>query len=373
MRDGTLHTKPLRLRLAKLPPRPNLLEIMKRLLIAAPVLFCFVLCAPARAQDFTATVKSILAATPEDALSVQGADKNWFFLRKELEHLSQGDLATADMTKANKEGTDPVPVMAKYAEELKALGVELLVVPVPAKASIYPEKLSDKVDTKSAPSMAALLAKLKGVGVDVLDLETVFKEERAKNPAKQLYCATDSHWSPYAAQLVAKIVADRYKARKEVSEASLADLIALPEETLEFHGDLLDDAQKGSVSKDQLPMQRAGLAVPPDGKNVTTVESDPQSPVIVFGDSHLQVFRKGGNMLAMQGGFIDHLQTLLPTSVEEITMQAGGADGPRVEIARATAKNPAFWSKKKIAIWLFTTREFTQGKWRVIPTVVKKS
>jgi alginate O-acetyltransferase complex protein AlgJ len=324
------------------------------------------------AQDFTGTVKSILASAPADALSVQGADKNWFFLRKELEHLSVGDLAAADMPKANKEGTDPVPVMAKYAEELKALGVELLVVPVPPKASIYPEKLSDKLDAKSAPSMSAFYAKLKAAGVDVLDLETVFKEERAKNPDKQLYCATDSHWSPHAAQLVARIVADRYKSRKEVSEASLADLITLPEETLEFHGDLLSDAQKATVPKEKLPMQRAGLAVPPDGKNVTTVESDPQSPVLVFGDSHLQVFRKGGNMLAMQAGFIDHLQVLLPTSVEEITMQAGGADGPRVEIARGTVKNPAFWTNKKIAIWVFTAREFTQGKWRIIPAMVKK-
>ena len=325
------------------------------------------------AQDFTSTVKSILAAAPADALSVQGSDKNWFFLRKELEHLSVGDLATADLAKANKEGTDPVPVIAKYAEELKALGVELLLVPVPPKASIYPEKLSDTVDAKSVPSLSAFYAKLKAAGAEILDLETVFKEERTKNPDKQLYCATDSHWSPYAAQLVAKIVADKYKANPAVTEYALADLIALPEEILEFHGDLLTDAQKGSVAKEKLPMQRAGLAVPPDGKNVTTVESDPQSPVLVFGDSHLQVFRKGGNMLAMQGGFVDHLQTLLPAAVEEITMQAGGADGPRVEIARATAKNPDFWAKKKVAIWLFTAREFTQGKWRILPAkVVKK-
>lgn len=342
---------------------------MHRLLIPALALASI---AAASAQDFTDTVKSILSSTLPADLSVQGADKNWFFLRKELEHLSNGDLATADMAKVNKEGTDPVPVIAKYAGELKALGVELLLVPVPPKASIYPEKLSDKIDAKTMPSMSAFFAKLKAAGVEVLDLETIFKDERAKSPDKQLYCATDSHWSPYAAQLVAKLAAERYKSRREVSENSLADLIALPEETLEFHGDLLSDAQRATVAKEKLPMQRAGLAVPPDGKNVSTVESDPLSPVLVLGDSHLQVFRKGGNMLAMQSGFIDHLQTLLPTAVEEITMQAGGADGPRVEIARASVKNPEFWSKKKIAIWVFTAREFTQGKWRVIPAKVKK-
>jgi alginate O-acetyltransferase complex protein AlgJ len=318
-------------------------------------------------------LKSILEAAPPDALSVQGVDKNWYFLRKELVHLSHGDLAAADLAKANREGTDPLPVMAQYAADVKALGAELLVVAVPPKASIYPDKLSDKLAANAIPSMTAFLAKLKAAGVEVLGLEAAFKKERELNPDRQIYCATDSHWSPWGAELAARLVAERFKSNPAVMQHAMRDLIELPAETLEFHGDLLEDAQKASVPKEKLPMRRAGLAVPPDGKNVATVESDPQSPVVVFGDSHLQVFRKGGNMLAMQGGFIDHLQTLLPLAVEEFSMQAGGADGPRGEIARATVKNPQFWEKKKIAIWVFTAREFTEGKWRMLPAkVVKK-
>ena len=73
------------------------------------------------------------------------------------------------------------------------------------------------------------------------------------------------------------------------------------------------------------------------------------------------------------GGLIDRLQVDMLAAVEEVTMQAGGADGPRVEIARATVKTPDYWAKKKIVVWLFTAREFTQGKWRMIPAkVVKK-
>ena len=63
------------------------------------------------AQDFAGAVKSALSASQPTDLSVQGADKNWFFLRKELEHLSNGDLAAADMAKVNKEGTDPLPAI----------------------------------------------------------------------------------------------------------------------------------------------------------------------------------------------------------------------------------------------------------------------
>jgi len=339
-----------------------------------PVLLSAVVAsATATAKDFTTTVKGLAASTPPTQLAVPGAESGWFFLRKELEHLAQGDLAKADMKTANKEGTDPLPVIAKYSEELKALGVELLLIPIPPKASIYPAKLDAKVDAGTVPSLTGFYAKLEAAGVEVLDLETLFKDELKKNSAKQLYCATDSHWSPYACELVAKVVADRYKAVKEITEYALADLIALPEETLEFHGDLLTDAEKASLPKEKLPIVRTGEAVAPDGKQVTTVESDPKSAMLVMGDSHLQVFRKGGNMLATQGGFVDHLQTLLPAAVEEVSMQAGGADGPRVEIARTTAKNPDYWKTKKVVVWVFTAREFTQGKWRVIPAkVVKK-
>jgi alginate O-acetyltransferase complex protein AlgJ len=339
--------------------------------VTAMLFSCGILSSPLAAQDFAETVKAILARTEAaKPLSIQGSDKNWFFLRKELVHLAQGDLAAAGL--AGTESGDPLPVIAKYNDELKALGVELLLVPVPCKAAIYPDKLDATLDPKTVPAMGAFLAKLKAAGVETLDLESVFKAQRAKAPEKQLYCATDSHWSPAACEIVAKLVADKFKSRKEISGNSLADLIALPAETIEFHGDLLDEAQKASVPKEKLPLARAGEAVPPDGKAVRTIESDPNSAMLVIGDSHLQVFRRGGSMIATQGGFIDHLAVSLPAAVEEITMQAGGADGPRVEIARATSKNPGYWTKKKIVVWLFTAREFTQGRWRVIPAQVKK-
>lgn len=323
------------------------------------------------AQDFAEAVKSALADSQPTDLAVQGSDKNWFFLRKELEHLQQGDLATVDFTKANKEGTDPLPVITQYHEDLKALGIELLLVPVPAKAAIYPEKFHDKVDVKTVTNMAGFYAKLKSAGVNVLDLETLFKEERAKNPDKQLYCATDSHWSPYACQLAAKLVSDRCQAPPLSIAKAVTDLIRLKEEPLEFHGDLLSDAQKAALPKETLPYVRAGISNK-EGTQVLTANSEPASPVVVIGDSHLQVFRKGGNMLSTLGGFIDHLQVNLALPVEEISMQAGGADGPRVEIARTTSKNPDFWKSKKVVIWVFTVREFTQGKWRVIPAKVMK-
>lgn len=319
-------------------------------------------------QDFSVVVKDVLANSQATTLAVPGADPNWLFLRRELEHLDIGDLSTVNLAVVNKEKTDPLPVIAKYAADLKALGVDLLLVPVPPKAAVYPQKLNAGVDVATVPSLVPFYGKLQAAGVEVLDLETLFKAQLAENPDKQLYCATDSHWSPYAAQLVADVVAKKYQALTMPNPS----FGVLPEEKLEFLGDLVASGAAAGMAKEVLPMQRAGKVDPAKPGQVETVDSDPRGPIVVIGDSHLQVFRRGGNMLATQAGFIDHLQEKLKLSVEEFSMQAGGADGPRRNLARATAANPEFWANKKVVIWVFTAREFTQGRWKELPVQVKK-
>lgn len=325
------------------------------------------------AADFAGALGAVMEkAVAEKKFAAPGADPSWFFLVNELKHLKLGDIASTDLSSTNVEGTDPLPAIVKYNEELKALGVELLVVPVPPKAAIYPEKLCAGADAASAPSLAGFQKKLADAGVQVLDLEAEFKKVRAATPDLQLYCATDSHWSPHGARIAAEIVAARYKSRPELVEHQLRDLVKLKESALEFHGDLLTEAEKASLPKEKLPVVRAGIAANSDGTDVSSVESADYSPVLVMGDSHCQVFRRGGVMHATCAGFIDHLVSGLSVPVHEVSTQASGGEGPRLEIARATIKNPEFWSKKKIAIWLFTARELTQGRWKVLPAKVER-
>lgn len=330
---------------------------------------CFISLTEAR--DFTAAVKAGLdTAAAGQQFAIAGTDPNWRFLVNELKHLQHGDIGAVDLSKVNAEGTDPIPAIAKYNDELKALGVELLLVPVPPKAAIYPEKFASEVDAASVPSLAGFFKKLADQGLQVLDLEAEFKKAKAAAPDKPLYCATDSHWSPYGAQLAAGLVAAKYKDRKELIEHQLRDLLKLPEQPLEFHGDLLSDADRAALPKEKLPAVRAGVAANPNGTDVNTVESADYSPVLVMGDSHCQVFRRGGTMHTTCSGFIDHLVVDLSVPVEEVSTQASGGEGPRIEIARRTVKEPDFWKKKKIAIWLFSAREFTQGRWKAIPAMV---
>lgn len=313
------------------------------------------------AADFGAAIAQALATTSQGQSACPGAVAPWHFVNKELIHLSKGDLAqAANLSELNVEGTDPLPVIQEYASALKALGVDLILVPVPTKASIYPEKLAADLTIANALSQKAFLDKIASTGIQVADLETLFRQHRAAHPDETLYCATDSHWSPRGAELAAQAVAKHLSTLPAISSAAKTTFTVAAPEQLEFHGDLLTDAEKASRPPESLPLRKV------------TPATAGSSPVLVIGDSHCQVFRTGGPMLATDAGFIDHLAAALSLPIEEVSSQASGADQPRADIARRTVKEPDFWSSRKVVVWLFTAREFTQGKWRTIPAQVKK-
>lgn len=312
------------------------------------------------ADAFSTAVKDALATASPTQSAITGEVKPWRFVTKELQHLAHGDLAQAVFPAINIEGTDPLPVIAQYGADLKKLGVELLLVPVPPKAAIYPDKLSTQLAADAAPAMKDFLAKISASGVQVLDLEPLFRQHRSTQPEQALYCATDSHWSPLGAELAAAAVAKQLASLPSLSQRPSTTFTMSASETLEFHGDLLSTEEKASLPPEQLPLRKVSPA---------TAGS---SPILVIGDSHCQVFRTGGNMLASDAGFIDHLANALGTPIEEVSSQASGADQPRADIARRTAKDRQFWSSRKVVVWLFTAREFTQGKWRPIPVQVGK-
>lgn len=330
---------------------------MIRATLTAVLLFAHTVCG----ADFNnAIAKALASATPVRS-SVAGTEPPWRFVVKELAHLSKGDLAQAENLAAlNAEGTDPLPVIQEYAAALKSLGVDLCLVPVPPKAVIYPDKLDSDLAPGAAPGLKAFLDKIAAFGIQVVDLEALFREHRAAYPDEQLYCATDSHWSPRGAELAAAAVAAHLAAHPAIADAPKTNFTVGGVEELQFHGDLLSDEEKAAQPPEKLPLRKVSPA------------TAGASPVLVMGDSHCQVFRTGGTMLATDAGFIDHLAAALSMPIEEISSQASGADQPRADIARRTVREPDFWSTRKVVIWLFTAREFTQGKWRAIPAQVRK-
>src|SRR5205823_4060342 len=77
---------------------------------------------------------------------------------------------------------DPIPAIVDFHDQLKRRGIDLLLVPVPPKAAIYPEKILPDVDLHgetAAPFLARFYDELRKRGIDVVDLSPVFLQNRA--------------------------------------------------------------------------------------------------------------------------------------------------------------------------------------------------
>lgn len=91
--------------------------------------------------------------------------------------------------------------------ELSRVGVPLLIVIVPEKAKVYPEFIG-KHDRASAHEDLAsrLVAAAELQKIPVVDLKSVLIEGRK---AGETFLRTDTHWTPFGAELAAKAVKDR--------------------------------------------------------------------------------------------------------------------------------------------------------------------
>ncbi len=296
---------------------------------------------------------------------VRGGSAGWLFLADELRHVETGRFWEKDWKEVSRAGVDPLPAMLDFQRRLAALGTKLLIVPVPAKAAIYPEYLGRNI--KVVPQ-AAFMHRLQQAGLNVLDLEPVFAEHR-KDPANRpLYLAQDSHWSPEGCRVAAEAIFRclRFPARNHSPRISM-----LPDQRMEIRGDLARMAGDTELPKESVTLDRVSYG--DDGPVVR--RSDPASPIVLLGDSHVTVFSEGTEELhGAGGGLPDYLLMRLGFPVDVIASHGDGVHQARVNLYRHGAPNPqarGYWENKKWVVWVFAAREFTRAeRWSTkIPVV----
>ncbi len=322
-----------------------------------PWFFLACLASPLAAQD-AAAVSEKCAALATTALKaghrgVLGQD-GWIFLSTELAHLGKGPVTAQSAAPAIK-------VITAFHKALAAENVTLVVLPVSAKAEIYPDKLIAGCPREALKGrMDAFFEALNSAGVTVVNLAAALREKGGD----EAYCLRDSHWSPSAAALAADRVATELKSL--VSSGGSEKLVLGMPEKLSISGDLLDEAHLKSLGPETVTLTYAGRAHADKIEPVAPVED---APVIVLGDSHTLVFSEGASsgFHSRGAGLVDHLQQRLGQSVMQISSPASGADNARMQLARKAFANPEFWSGKKAVIWCFAVRELTESKWREIP------
>jgi alginate O-acetyltransferase complex protein AlgJ len=303
------------------------------------------------------------AAADQKTIVVEGRE-GWLFFGPELRHLAVGKFwgeETAAVSRARQpEWADPLPAILDFHRQLRELGVELVIMPVPPKAIVYPDMVpssiewSGEVPPRLDIQHQAFYALLRENGVEVLDLTEIFLSNR-DHADGHVYCQQDTHWSGVATTLAAAQIVPMIRSRAWFLDVPKA---AFSEEwkPVEITGDLWSALEEPSRPKEQLRLRFIGS------------EPDPESPVVLLGDSHTLVFHTGGDMHAEGAGLADQLAFDLGFPVDLVGVRGSGATAARINLLRRAQADPDYWAKKKLVIWCFATRELTESDgWREVP------
>lgn len=313
----------------------------------------------AGANDFLSACRDQAEQAAMRGTSVVEGQDGWLFFVPELRHLGAGEFwgpAAEKVSRATRaDARDPLPAILAFHEELAKRNIRLLIVPVPPKAVIYSDKLpladptdpSDRTDHHHQHFYAILSE----AGMDVLDLTDHFLEHRAHEKGP-LYCLQDTHWSGVACVLAAEQIAKRLN----LGHDPRADYT--PEwRDVEITGDLWRMLNDPGRARETVSLR------PVSGET-----TDPESPIVLLGDSHGLVFQEGGDMHYRHAGLAAQLALALGTPVDLNAVRGSGATPARMNLFRRAQRDADYWDNKKAVVWVFSAREFTESDgWRVLP------
>ncbi|MCL5807234.1 MAG: hypothetical protein M1418_01520 [Deltaproteobacteria bacterium] len=313
------------------------------------------------------------SAEQQGTMTVSGKE-GWLFFGPELRFVSAGPFWGPSATRVSKaarpEFADPLPAIIDFHRQLKKMGVELLMVPVPPKSVVYPDLLSDRlaispdnppvrIDTETQ----AFYQLLRKEGIRVLDLTSFFLASRFHREGAP-FCKQDTHWSGNGCVLAARKIREEIEGRpwlKTIPKSTYQSAW----KSLPIAGDLWKALGEKGLPQEILSVRQVGTGSPGALKSIAP---DQKSPVILVGDSHNLVFHAGDDMQTRDAGLPDQLALELGFPVDLAAVRGSGATPARVNLLRRAQKDPNYWKKKKLVIWCFAAREFTQSDgWKKVP------
>jgi len=289
---------------------------------------------------------------------LKGQD-DWLFFRTAVDYLNQGAFLDFDVQQRRVQATDswkeapapdPLPAIIDFSTQLKSRGITLILLPVPVKAGVVPEKLCKRVHPEEIlhnPSWEEFRARLTEAGISLYDVT------RAEIGRGEAFLHSDSHWKWDAMDRVAEGLAEKLKK----SGIKTSGHFSQSEARVSARGDLF--RMLPLLSQDRIP-EEALVIRPVTGKHGTA------SSVFLLGDSFSNIYSDPTLHWGAHAGLGERLSFHLQTPVETIIRNDGGAVATRMELAHRLAANPGFLNGARYLIWEFTERELSFGDWRLI-------
>ena len=305
--------------------------------------------------------------------SVIAGSHGWLFFTGEFRALSIGPFWGANAAKTsranNRSYVDPLPAIVDFHRQLKQAGIRLILAPIPAKAAVYPElasaKMEGKVSATEFPRIDVHHARfyqiLREQGIDVLDLLPLFVKHRHDENGL-MFCKTDTHWSGQGARLAAQAIAARIKT-DDWYQATPKKMFSRVDREKTVTGDMARMVNESSPVTENLPLVYVGRKT---SSGLEPVEPKRDSPLLLIGDSHTLVFHDPA-LHSRGAGLPDHLALELGMAVDLIGVRGSGATTTRISLLRRRDN----LAGKKAVVWCLSFREFTESfdGWRKVPVI----
>ena len=229
-------------------------------------------------------------------------NEGWLFEQSEIDRMLAHRTAEAPANEA----------ITAFAAELKKRGLPLVLVAVPSRTTLYPEKIREGRywEPIRATGEKSRLEALRQSGIDVLDLTDPLWKLRDR---KQVYYRRDSHWTPEAMKQAALLTE---KHLREKFPALLGTETPLITATILTHLDAGDLTRKlDPRSPDKLfGLEQAEVV------SIGGIELDEKSPILLVGGDLMWIYDDdtqhfGGDSSA---GFVSQMALLAqkPLDVE---------------------------------------------------------
>jgi hypothetical protein len=284
----------------------------------------------------------------------------WLFYKPGVEYL----LDPARDAGHAKPLNDPLPAIVAFRDSLRERGIRLLLVPVPDKASVYPEHLTARVtsaDVLVCPSTRRLFSRLSAEGLEFVDLFDAFSAEKrggSRAGHVPLYLAQDTHWSPAGIEIAARVVARRILDRGWIAAGPVA-FESRPTPVARL-GDVLRMLGSPPIERrSHLERVVCGRVVRRDTGEPYRGEGDGE--VLVLGDSFLRIFEEDEPGSA---GFLSHLALELRRPLLSLASDGGAATLVRRELYH----RPRLLRDTKVLVWEFAERDIglALDGWRLV-------
>ena len=221
-----------------------------------------------------------------------------------------------------------------FRDQLSRKGIRLLVVPMPVKPSVYPDKLTRRVASGGqsfSSHTLELISKLKAAGVEVSNLFETFRGLREKNSLSEsepYYLVRDTHWSGKAVIIAAEEVAAQIRRLGWVDSGSTD--YGLKAVIVKRRSDVAQMVKMPGIEEKYPPEDVLCYQVVQETDS-KPYQDDPHSPVLVLGDSFLRIYQTDEPTSA---GFVAHLAMKLRRPLASIVNDGGASTLVRQELAR---------------------------------------